>query len=138
MKSHGAASATIATLVRAVATALAAAPAASQVKPVLKAPVSGDVSKEAVVVTGGLPPGGTTGRHALPGDEYSLVLQGSLALRADGRAPRHVGAGEANHNPKDLIHEAKNVGDAGGKVESVSFDSGQSAVAGNRMPAALP
>jgi len=33
-------------------------------------------------------PGGTTGRHTHPGDEYTYVLQGTLELRAEGRETR--------------------------------------------------
>lgn len=116
MSSHSTTSVAITTLMLAVCTALIAPPAAAQIKPVLKASVSGDDSKEAVVVTGELPPGGTTGRHTHPGDEYTLVLQGTLELHADGRAPRRVSAGDAYHNPKGLIHEARNVGDVPARV----------------------
>jgi quercetin dioxygenase-like cupin family protein len=110
---------------RPVCRILVVAPTASaQVKPVLQAAVSGDDSKVAVIVTGELPPGGTTGRHTHPGDEYTLVLEGTLELRADGRAPRRVSAGEAYHNPRGLIHEARNVGDGPARV-SITFIIGK-------------
>lgn len=121
MRSQSIASVALAILKLVVGTALVAAPAAwAQVTPVLKAPVSGDNTKEVVIVSGQLPPGGTTGRHTHPGDEYTLVLQGTLELRADGRAPRRVSAGEAYHNPRDLIHEARNVGEGPARV-SITF-----------------
>ena len=56
-------------------------------------------------------PGATTGRHTHPGDEYTLVLEGTLELRLEGREPRRVNAGDAYHNPKGVIHETRNVGD---------------------------
>ena len=101
--------------------ALAAVPAAwAQVTPLLKAPVSGADHKQAVIVSGQMPPGGTTGRHTHPGDEYTVVLEGTLELHAEGRAPRRVSAGEAYHNPRGLVHEARNVGDGPARV-SITF-----------------
>ena len=58
-----------------------------------------------------LAPGGTTGRHVHPGDEYTFVLQGTLELTAEGRETRRVSAGDVYHNPRGLIHQARNVGD---------------------------
>ena len=56
-------------------------------------------------------PGGTTGLHTHPGDEYTFVLQGTLELTAEGREPRRVSAGDVYHNPRGLIHQARNVGE---------------------------
>ena len=57
-----------------IATALWASSASAQVKPLLRTAVSGDDSKEAVIVAGELPPGGTTGRHTHPGVEFHANL----------------------------------------------------------------
>ena len=57
-------------------------------------------------------PGGTTGRHTHPGDEYTFVLQGTLELSAEGRETRRASAGDVVHNPRGLVHEARNVGDS--------------------------
>ena len=109
-----------------IAIALWAPAASAQIKPLLRTAVSGDDSKEAVIVAGELPPGGTTGRHTHPGDEYTVVIQGTLELRADGREPQRVTAGQAYHNPRGLVHEARNVGDGPARV-SITFiiDKGQ-------------
>lgn len=56
-------------------------------------------------------PGGTTGLHIHNGDEYTFVMQGTLELTAEGRETRRVTAGDAYHNPRGLVHQAKNVGD---------------------------
>jgi quercetin dioxygenase-like cupin family protein len=88
------------------------------VKPLLRTTVSGDATKEAVVATAEFAPGGTTGRHFHPGDEYATVLEGALELRVDGRAPRRVRAGEAYHNPRGVIHETRNVGNGRARVAS--------------------
>ena len=80
-------------------------------KPLLRTTLSGDDTKETIVATAEFAPGGTTGRHSHPGDEYATVLQGTLELRLDGGEPRRVNAGEAYHDPKGVIHETRNVGD---------------------------
>lgn len=80
-------------------------------KPLLRAALSDDTTKESVMLAVEFAPGGTTGRHLHHGDEYATVLQGSLELVADGKETRTVSAGEAFHNPRGLIHEARNKGD---------------------------
>lgn len=81
-------------------------------KQLLRASVSGDDSKETIVLAIEFAPGSTTGRHTHSGDEYATVLQGILELRADGQEPRRVVTGEAYHNARGVIHETRNVGDA--------------------------
>ena len=80
-------------------------------KPVLRTTLSGDDSREAIMLTVEFAPGGTTGVHMHNGDEYTFVLQGTLELTAEGRETRRVTAGDAYHNPRGLLHQAKNVGD---------------------------
>ena len=79
-------------------------------KPLLRSTVSGDDTKETIVALGELAPGGTTGRHTHPGDEYATVLEGAVELRMEGQPPRRVGAGEAYHNARGIVHETVNVG----------------------------
>lgn len=80
-------------------------------KPLLRTTLSGDDSKETIMLSVEFAPGGTTGLHLHNGDEYTFVLQGTLELTAEGRETRRVTAGEAYHNPRGLVHQAKNVGD---------------------------
>lgn len=80
-------------------------------KPLIRTNISGDDTKETIMLAVEFAPGGTTGRHIHPGDEYTFVLQGTLELTADGREPRRVTAGDVYHNPRGLIHQARNVGD---------------------------
>jgi quercetin dioxygenase-like cupin family protein len=68
-------------------------------KPLLRTTFSGDDTKEAVIGMAEFAPGATTGRHTHPGDEYSIVLQGALEFRLEGREPRRASAGEAFHYP---------------------------------------
>jgi len=85
-------------------------------KILLKTTVSGDDTKEAVIVDAVFDKGATTGRHTHPGDEYTVVLEGTLELLADGSETRRVSAGDAYHNPGGVIHEARNVGDGPARV----------------------
>jgi len=86
------------------------------IRPLLRTTQSGDDTKESVMVSAEFAPGSTTGRHTHPGDEYTFVLQGTLELIAEGRETRRVSAGEVYHNPRGLVHEARNVGDTPARV----------------------
>jgi quercetin dioxygenase-like cupin family protein len=97
------------------ATAIAQAPGITA-KPLLRTTLSGDDTKESVMLAVEFAPGAGTGRHTHPGDEYTTVLEGTLELRADGREVRKVSAGDVYHNPRGLIHEARNVGDKPARV----------------------
>ena len=85
-------------------------------KPLLRTTLSGDDTKESVMLAVEFAPGSTTGRHTHPGDEYTVVLQGTLELSAEGRDARRVSAGDVYHNPRGLVHEARNVGDTPARV----------------------
>ena len=61
-------------------------------------------------------PGAGVGRHTHPGDEISVVLEGSLLLEVDGQSPRTVKAGEAFFIPAGVIHAGKNAGSVKGVV----------------------
>ena len=61
-------------------------------------------------------PGAGVGRHTHPGEEISVVLEGSLLLEVDGQAPRTVKAGEAFFIPAGTIHAGKNAGSVKGVV----------------------
>lgn len=79
--------------------------------PLLRTSLSDDTTKESIMLAVEFATGGTTGRHVHHGDEYATVLQGALELHAEGRETRKVSVGEAFHNPRGLVHEARNVGD---------------------------
>ena len=85
-------------------------------KPLIRTTLSGDDSKETVMLAVEFAPGGTTGRHIHPGDEYTFVIQGTLELTAEGRETRRVTAGDVYHNPRGLIHQARNVGETAATV----------------------
>jgi quercetin dioxygenase-like cupin family protein len=78
-------------------------------KPLLETTVGGDESKEAVVLSITIAPGGSSGRHTHPGDCYGTLVEGTAELRIEGREPRRVSAGEAWHTARGTVHELKNV-----------------------------
>ena len=88
------------------------------VKVLMKTAVSGDESREAIIGMGEFPPGASTGRHTHPGDEYATVLEGELEIFMDGQPTKHVKAGEAYHNARDVVHETRNAGAVVAKVVS--------------------
>ena len=61
-------------------------------------------------------PGAAVGRHTHPGEEISVVLEGSLLLEVDGQQPRTVKAGEAFFIPAGVIHAGRNAGSVKGVV----------------------
>jgi quercetin dioxygenase-like cupin family protein len=61
-------------------------------------------------------PGAGVGRHTHPGEEISVVLEGSLLLEVDGQPARTVKAGEAFFIPAGVIHAGKNAGSVKGVV----------------------
>lgn len=61
-------------------------------------------------------PGAGVGRHTHPGEEISVVLEGTLLLEVDGQPPRTIKAGEAFLVPAGVIHAGKNPGPGKGVV----------------------
>jgi quercetin dioxygenase-like cupin family protein len=55
-------------------------------------------------------PGGAIGRHTHPGEELSIVLEGTLVLEVDGEPARTVNAGESFFVPAGVVHAGKNPG----------------------------
>ena len=82
----------------------------------LRTPMVSDDSKEIIMLAVEFAPGGTTGRHIHPGDEYTFVIQGTLELTAEGRETRRVSAGDVYYNHRGLVHQARNVGEMPAQV----------------------
>ena len=80
---------------------------------------SPDASKHAVVMTVDWPAGADTGWHTHPGDEYATVLEGEIGIitKADGKQSYRVyKAGEAYHNVKGVVHDARSAGQGPAKT----------------------
>lgn len=80
-------------------------------KPILQSPLSGQDNLEVIIVAITIAPGSSNGRHTHHGDCYGTVIEGTVELRADGREPCQVSAGEAFHFPRGEIHQFRNVSD---------------------------
>ena len=107
-------------------------PIASPAKPaistkvLLRTSLSGDETKEVIIASAKFPPGSTTGRHTHPGDEYATVLAGTLEILVEARASKRVSAGESYHNARNVVHEARSVGDQAARIVSTFvIDKGQ-------------
>jgi quercetin dioxygenase-like cupin family protein len=74
----------------------------------LKTALEDMAGKEGVVYMAELAPGAMAGKHFHPGPEFGYVLEGSLVLEPQGKAPVTFKAGEAFYNPAKEVHDAKN------------------------------
>jgi quercetin dioxygenase-like cupin family protein len=64
--------------------------------------------REAVTAIAEFQPGGTVGAHTHPGEEIGYVLQGSIVLEQEGRAPVTLTAGQTFFIPNGQVHNATN------------------------------
>ena len=55
-------------------------------------------------------PGVESGRHMHPGEEFGYVLEGTLQLEVDGRAPQTLRPGEVFFVPAGIVHNGRNTG----------------------------
>ena len=66
--------------------------------------------RHAVQARADFDPGGAIGRHTHPGEELSVVLEGTLQLEVDGQPPRTVKTGQSFFIPAGVVHAGKNIG----------------------------
>ena len=78
---------------------------------ILQTVLSGDDTKQVVITSGEFATGVTLPRHTHPGDDYTVVLQGTLELIVEGREPQRVSAGEAFHVPPGQVNYTRVLGD---------------------------
>jgi quercetin dioxygenase-like cupin family protein len=75
----------------------------------IRGDVAGVSGKETVIYIADVMPGAEGARHTHYGDEFVYILDGSLIVTPDGRAPVTLQKGDAAHlAPADGIHAAKN------------------------------
>jgi quercetin dioxygenase-like cupin family protein len=72
--------------------------------------------RDAVVALAEFVPGGVAGRHTHPGEELGYVVEGTLLLEVDGRAPQTLKAGDVFFVEAGKVHDGKNVGSTPAKV----------------------
>ena len=66
--------------------------------------------RHAVMSRSDFQPGAASGRHTHPGEELGYVLEGTLELTIEGKAPQRLKAGDVIFMPAGAVHEAKNIG----------------------------
>ena len=63
---------------------------------------------DAILVLRDVPPGGESGKHTQSGTEIVYVLEGSVVLEVQGKAPVTLKTGEAFHTSVGEVHNVKN------------------------------
>lgn len=63
---------------------------------------------EAILVLREVPPGGASGKHTQSGNEIVYIVQGSVILEVQGKAPVTVKQGEAFQTAAGDVHNVKN------------------------------
>ena len=86
---------------------------------VLRTTLTGDDTKQVLITSGEFAPGVTLPHHKHPGDDYTVVRQGTLELHVEGREPQRVSAGHAFHVPPGTVHYVRVLGDT--PVHIVAF-----------------
>jgi quercetin dioxygenase-like cupin family protein len=81
-------------------------------KPVQSSPVTGDPSKEILLLSVSIAPGGAVPIHIHPGDCVGSVVEGSVELIVEGKGPRRMSAGEAYANTRGTVHSFRNTSDS--------------------------
>jgi quercetin dioxygenase-like cupin family protein len=79
----------------------------------------GDISvpgREAITAVGEFQPGATPGRHTHFGEEVGYVLEGTLLVEQDGKAPVTLKAGGTFLIPAGTVHNATNTGTGTARV----------------------
>lgn len=87
----------------------AAAPSVS-VRKIASIPVTGDNTKELVVLAITVPPGAAAPMHQHPGDCIGSVVDGNVELLVQGQAARTIAAGQGYSNPRGVVHGFRNIG----------------------------
>ncbi len=79
----------------------------------------GDLStpgREAVQVRAEFDPGVAAGKHTHPGEEFGYILEGTLVIEIEGKAPVTLNAGDTFFVPAGIVHDGRNVGSGKAKV----------------------
>ncbi len=63
---------------------------------------------EAILILRELPPGGESGKHTQPGNEFVYIAEGSVIFEAEGKAPVTLKAGESFQTAAGEVHNVKN------------------------------
>jgi quercetin dioxygenase-like cupin family protein len=81
-------------------------------KPVQNIPVTGDPSKEILLLSVAIAPAGAVPAHVHPGDCVGSVVEGTVELIVEGKEPRRMSAGESYANPRGTVHSFRNTSES--------------------------
>jgi quercetin dioxygenase-like cupin family protein len=81
-------------------------------KPIQSSPVTGDPSKEILLLSVLIAPTGAVPTHVHSGDCIGSVVEGSVELIVEGKEPRRMSAGESYANPRGTVHSFRNISDS--------------------------
>ncbi len=73
-----------------------------------RAELAGTKGKEAVLVLRELPPGKESGKHIQSGNEIANILEGSVTVEVQGKAPVTLKAGDTFQTGPQQVHNVKN------------------------------
>ncbi len=73
-----------------------------------RAELTGTKGKEAVLVLRELPPGKESGKHIQSGNEIAYILEGSMTVEVQGKAPVTLKAGDTFQTGPKQLHNVKN------------------------------
>ena len=86
--------------------------------PLQKVDVPGSTTHETITGIAEIAPNVNIGRHTHPGAEAGYLIDGSMTLIVEGKAPLALKAGDSYQIPVNAIHDAKST-EAGAKVLAV-------------------
>ncbi len=86
---------------------------------ILRSTLTGDDTKLVLITSGEFAPGVTLPHHKHPGDDYTVVRQGTLELHVGNHEPQVVSAGHAFHVSPGVVHYVRVLGDT--PVQIVAF-----------------
>ena len=82
--------------------------------------------REGVTTVAEIPPGVTSARHSHPGEDFGYLIEGTIVLYVDGKAPQTVKAGETFFTERGQIHNARNIGTTMARaVDTYVIDKGK-------------
>jgi quercetin dioxygenase-like cupin family protein len=76
-----------------------------------------------------IPPGGVSGRHSHPGEDFGYVIEGTIVLQVDGKPSLTLRAGDVFLTERGRIHNARNMGATTARaVDTYVIDKGKPGV----------
>jgi quercetin dioxygenase-like cupin family protein len=76
-----------------------------------------------------IPPGVTSARHSHPGEDFGYMIEGTIVLYVDGKAPQTLKAGDIFFTERGHIHNARNIGTTMARaVDTYVVDKGKPSI----------